>query len=594
MKSSFAVMGSIWVGTLSLAALSAFAAQPQTPPTTRSDDAKLMALADDYFDSFYFPTNPTTATTDGIHRYDERLEIYTRSGINAQIKTLKAYETRFAAVKPATLSEQLAGDRELLLSNIRSSLLTLQTLRPWEKNADSYSSGITASAYAVMQRKFAAPNERLRLLIAREKLMPAVFEAARRNLRNPPLIYTQIALEQMPGIVGFFQNDLPAAFNEADDSALQIEFAKSNAAVIAALKDYAAWLKDYLLPHSHGDFRLGAATFSAKLRYDEMVNTPLDKLLVLGFANLRDNQQEFARVAKLYDPTRTPLQVLQELSADHPAPSKLLDAFDATFAGLVKFIDAKKIITIPAAARPILRETPPFLRATTFASMDTPGPYESVAKEAYFDVTLPDPGWDAAKTEGFMAQFNYPVINNVTVHEAYPGHYIQFLWMHRIDDRVRKLLGANTNAEGWAHYCEQMILDEGYGDPGVGAKDTRESQLLRLGQLQDALLRNARFIVGIKLHTGQMTLDQAIDFFVKEGYQSREVGEVETKRGTSDPTYLYYTLGKLQILKLRSDLKAREGSSFTLQSFHDRFMQQGFPPLKIVRKALLHDDSPTL
>jgi uncharacterized protein (DUF885 family) len=226
--------------------------------------------------------------------------------------------------------------------------------------------------------------------------------------------------------------------------------------------------------------------------------------------------------------------------------------------------------------------------------MDTPGPFETVAKEAYFNVTLPDPAWDAARTAGFMAQFNYPVISNVVVHEAYPGHYIQFLWIQRLDDRVRKLLGASSNDEGWAHYCEQMMLDEGYGQPGVGAADERESKLLRLGQLQDALLRNARFIVGIRLHTGQMTMEQAIDFFVKEGYQSREVGEIETKRGTSDPTYLYYTLGKLQILKLRSDLQARQGAAFRLKEFHDAFMQQGFPPIKLVRRALLQDDSPTL
>jgi uncharacterized protein (DUF885 family) len=186
------------------------------------------------------------------------------------------------------------------------------------------------------------------------------------------------------------------------------------------------------------------------------------------------------------------------------------------------------------------------------------------------------------------------VISNVVVHEAYPGHYIQFLWMHQVNDRVRKQFGASSNAEGWAHYCEQMMLDEGYGKPGVGAKDEHESLLLKLGQLQDALLRNARYIVAIKLHTGQMTIEQAIDYFVREGYQSREVGEVETKRGTSDPTYLYYTLGKLQILKLRADLQVRDGSAFRLKDFHDAFMQQGFPPIKLVRRALMRDDSPTL
>jgi uncharacterized protein (DUF885 family) len=216
-----------------------------------------------------------------------------------------------------------------------------------------------------------------------------------------------------------------------------------------------------------------------------------------------------------------------------------------------------------------------------------------VAKEAYLNVTLPDPSWSKQHTDEFMAQFSYPVINSVATHEAYPGHYIQFLWMHHLDDRVRKLLGANTNVEGWAHYCEQMMLDEGLAQY-LYPNDRRQQLLLRLGQLQDALLRNARFVVGIKLHTGQMTMDQAIDFFVKEGYQSRAVGEVETKRGTSDPTYLYYTLGKLEIQKLRADLQAKQGKDFNLERFHDAFMQQGFAPIAIVRKAMLHDDSPVL
>jgi uncharacterized protein (DUF885 family) len=363
---------------------------------------------------------------------------------------------------------------------------------------------------------------------------------------------------------------------------------------VAALKDYAAWTEKELLPRSHGDFRLGERTFRAKLSYDEMVDTPLDRLLAIGTADLRHNQAEFARIAHELEPAKSTQQVLQELAARSPDPSHLLENFRATFDGLIAFIESHRIITIPSTVRPIVRETPPFMRATTFASMDTPGPFEPTATEAYFNVTLPEPGWSAERVRGFMAGFSYPLISNIAVHEAYPGHYVQFLWMHRVDDRVRKLIGASSNAEGWAHYCEQMMLDEGYGQPGTGAKSERDAQFMRLGQLQDALLRDARYLVAIQMHTGSMTLEQAQQLFVKEGYQSAEVAEVEAKRGTSDPTYLYYTLGKLQILKLRADLKAREGSAFRLEDFHDAFMRQGFPPIKVVRRALLHDDSPTL
>lgn len=245
--------------------------------------------------------------------------------------------------------------------------------------------------------------------------------------------------------------------------------------------------------------------------------------------------------------------------------------------------------------QPVLEETPPFMRATTQASMDSPGPFEKHSTTAYFNVTLPEKGWTPQRVSEYMAAFNVGTVVSTSVHEAFPGHYVQFLWVNHTDlSRVRKLITANTNVEGWAHYCEQMMLDEGYGQPGTGAKDAREAKLIRLGQLQDALLRDARFVVGIKMHTQGMTLDQAREFFVNEGYQSPAIADVETKRGTSDPTYLYYTLGKLEIMKLRADVRKKEGAGFSLEKFHDDFMRQGGAPIKIVRRAMLGDNSPVL
>jgi len=445
-----------------------------------------------------------------------------------------------------------------------------------------------------MERKFASPEERLRSLIAREKLMPRTLAEARENLKNPSQVYTDIAIEQLPGIISFFEHDVPLAFADAKDDGLNKEFAATNAAVIAALNEYQSWLKADLRPQSHGSFRIGADTFSKKLAYEEMVDTPLDKLLAVGYADLNKNKTEFNRIAKELEPGKEPRAVLEELGQNHPAPDKLLQSFRDTFNGLIAFIRARNIVTIPSDVRPTLEETPPFMRATTFASMDTPGPFEQHATEAYFNVTLPDPSMTSAEVEDYMHAFNVGTVISTAVHEAYPGHYVQFLWVPRAPSRVRKLLGANSNAEGWAHYCEQMMLDEGYGQPGAGAKTEREAKFLRLGQLQDALLRDSRFIVGIKMHTADMSFEDAISFFEKEGYQSHQTGVVETKRGTADPTYLYYTLGKLEIMKLRDDMRKKEGAAFSLQKFHDAFLRQGFPPIKIVRQAMLGDDSPTL
>jgi uncharacterized protein (DUF885 family) len=553
-------------------------------------------VSDDYFDQVYFHYGPTNGTLAGYHQYDAQLEDYSRKNIDAEITALKNFEKRVEAIHPDAAAADFVprSDREIVLANIRSQLLTLETIRPWEKNADNYSSTCANGAFVLMERKFASPDERLRSLVAREKQMPSMLADARVNLKNPPRIYTEIAIEQLPDIVSFFEHDVPLAFADAKDPALKAEFAQTNAAVIAALNGYLGWLKTDLLPNSNGDFRIGADAFSKKLEYDEMVDLPLDKLLEIAWADLHKNQEHFKQVAKELEPDKTPGAVLEELGENHPAPDQLLNTFRGTFDGLVSFIREHHIVTIPSDVRPIVEETPPFMRATTQASMDTPGPFEKNATEAYFNVTLPDPSMTPAQVDGYMHSFNVGTVISTAVHEAYPGHYIQFLWLPQAPSRVRKLLGANTDIEGWAHYTEQMMLDEGYGQPGAGAKDERESKFLRLGQLQDALLRNARFIVGIQMHTGKMSFDEAVAFFQKEGYQSKETAAVETKRGAGDPTYLYYTLGKLEIMKLREDMKKKQGAAFSLEEFHNNFLKQGFPPIKIVREALMGDDSPTL
>ena len=566
-------------------------------------------LEDQFFTDVYFKFSPTAGTADGLHQYDTQLEDYSAAGVAREVAALHDFEKKVEAIDPAALDAPVAGDREILLNNIHSELLELEVIRGWEKNPDNYSSGITNSAFVIMERAYAPADTRLRALVEREKLMPQALEEARKNLKNPPKIFTEIALEQIDGDVSFFQNDVPSAFfsgadgeEVATDKDTKAEFAKTNAAVIAALKSYADWMKTDLLPRSNGDFRLGADTFEKKLQYDEMVDLPLSRLLEIAMDDLHKNQAEAARVAKEIDPAKTLQQEMDELQKMYPPPDQLLNAFHDQFNLLISFINTNHIITIPGTVQPTLEDTPPFMRATTFASMDAPGPFETHSKKAYFNVTLPEKDWTPEHIAGHMAQFNIGTIVSTSVHEAYPGHYVQFLWTPQFGSKIRKVLGANTNIEGWAHYCEQMMLDEGYAAAPAGAtpEQVRKAKLIRLGQLMDALLRDARFVNSIKLHTGEgepggkWTLEQAEDFFVNQGYQTRAIAEVETKRGTGDPTYLYYTLGKLEIMKLREDYKKKMGAAYTLQGFHDNFMRQGFAPIKVIRKAMLGNDSPVL
>ena len=567
-------------------------ARAQSPATA---DSEFVNLADQYFDQYYFPFNPTSGTNVGFHQYDSQLEDYSRSGINRQIALLKKFEQQVDRIDPAKLSLQESTDRQLVLDDVRSRLLTLEEIRPWEKNPDYYSSGITVSVFTIMERKFAPADQRLKSLTAREKLIPAVFDAARQNLKNSPSVYVDVALEQLPGIIRFFQNDVPAAFQDAKDPGVLADFRAANQKVIDALGQYQNFVEKELKPKAHGDFRIGAENFRKKLLYDEDVDIPLDRLIEIGMANLRQNQQSFREVGRQIDPSKTPQQILEEIGSDHPAPAALLQTFRDMLGGLRAYVEDHHIVGVPSQVMPIVEETPPFMRALTFASMDTPGPYEMVAKEAYFNVTLPESSWTPKQVEEHMHGFNRGTLVSTAVHEVFPGHYVQFLWLFSAPTKVRKLLGCSSNAEGWAHYSEQMMLDEGFGrTPGTDLSHDTAFLKLRLGQLQDALLRNARYIVGLQMHSGKMTFDQGVQFFEKEGYQSHENSLRETKRGTSDPTYLYYTLGKLEILKLREDYKKKTGPNFSLEDFHNKFLQQGFQPVKLIRRAMLGDDSPAL
>lgn len=544
-------------------------------------------LGDEFLDQLY-SFHPTGATGDGLHQHDAELEDYSQAGVDAEIAGLKQMRAKVEAFSEQGLDPEAQIDRRLVLGYIDNRLLSLEEIRGWEKNPDIYQSGITNSVFVIMARNYAPQEERLKSVIARERKMPAVFAAARANLKNPPRIYTEIALQQTPGLISFFDHDVPLAFDKVDkvkDEKLLAEFKTANATVISALTDYQKWLKEDLLPRSTGDYRIGAENYRKKLLYQEGVDIPLDRLLEIGMANLRANQEWFKRTAAEIDPKGDPQEILKQMQHDHPAPDKLLRTYGDLLDGLRDFIIKNKIMTVPSQQKPMMEETPPFARATTFASMDTPGAFETKATEAFFNVTLPEASWSKEEVEGHMAGNSRGVMLAVAIHEVWPGHFMQYVWMPLFPTKLRKVLGCNTSTEGWAHYTEQMMLDQ-----HVANDDPK----MRLGQLQDALLRNARYIVGIKMHTGQMTYDQAVDFFMKEGYQTRSISERETKRGTGDPTYLVYTLGKLQIMKLREDYKKKMGDKFTLEDFHDNFMKHGLIPIREVRKLMLGDDLPAL
>ena len=537
------------------------------------------------FDAYY-RANPTAATDLGLHQYDGQLEDYSRAAIDREVADIGRQIATLSAVDPGTLSTDDRLDREWLLGWLEGRRLYLTEVRTWARDPDYYASGIANSAFSLIKRDYAPAEQRMRSMIERARAMPAALAAARANLADPPRVYVEIAIEQIDGTRELFRTAVVDAFAEVKDAGLQAELKAANDAVIAALDDYKAWLQKDVLPNAKGQYAWGTDLYSRMLRATELVDTPLPQLLEIAEQDLKRNQAAFVETARRIDPDRTPLEVLADVQRDHPPPDQLLSTTQDSLDALGRFMTDRRIVTIPPGSPPAqVRETPPFMRATTTASMDTPGPFEQKKMRGYYNMTPPDPSWTKEQIEEFMTVWYYAAISNTSVHEVWPGHYLQFLYTPQYPTMPRKAIYSNANVEGWAHYTEEMVIDEGWK-----SDDPR----YRLAQLQDALLRDARFIVGIRMHTQGMSTAEAEDFFVDEGYQPRPVAEIETKRGTSDALYGYYTLGKLAILKLRDDYRRVRGDAYSLGEFHDRFLEVGPLPLPLVRERMLGNRSPLL
>jgi uncharacterized protein (DUF885 family) len=569
---------------LSGVVISGCAGPQQSPPAAGSGDAAFGQLATAVLEDHY-KRNPIEATDLGIHKYDDQLSDLSEAALRAESAALKDFRSRLAAIDPATLTLNSELDREELIHSMDAQVLAIDTIKMWAKDPDTYSGDLTNAAYVIMKRNYAPAADRLKALIAREKKLPLALEEARKNLTNPVRIYTEIAIEQIDGNISFFKNDVPAAFAEVTDKALLDEFKQTNGQVMAALGSYKTFLQKELLPKATGSFAYGDDTYLESLSAREAVELPLDRLLQIAEADRQKNEDALQATLKQIDPTKPADRVMASLQLDHPPASKLLQTTQETLDSIRQFIIDHHIITIPASDPASVKETPPFMRSTTSASMDTPGPFETAKLQAFYNMTLPDPRRPRAEQDDYMRNWYYAMTSNVSVHEVYPGHYIQFLYAKTFPSDVRKVFGANTNIEGWAHYCEQMMLDEGFhaGEPKY-----------RLAQLQDALLRDVRFIVGIKMHTQGMTVDEGTKLFETQAYQPHPVAVQEAKRGTSDALYGYYTLGKLMILKLRDDYKAKMGPQYSLQGFHDAFIKLGPLPLPLIRKAMLGESGSLL
>ncbi len=545
----------------------------------------LRGFVDAYLEE-HFRRSPLAATSAGVHTYDGELRNFRPEERAANLAYLK---DRLAAlpkaVDRAALPPLDSADYDILENHLRSRILELEVVRTWERNPNTYLGFASSAVFQLINRDFSPLEKRMGSAVKRMGVVPAVFAAAQATLQNPPRLWTEIALEQVRGTRALYAQTLPQAFAPVKDAALQEAFKKEQARCLEAIDAYAHFLKEDLLPRSKGEFAIGEEAYRKKLQYDEGVTESIDSLLAWGRAEMKRSQEQFHEVAERLAPGKAPMDVYRELGKDHPAPAELVATTTATLEDIRQFLIDRRIITVPSEVRAQVAETPSFNRALSFASMSTPGPFESKATEAYYYVTPPDPAWSAEQTTQHMSFYNRYALPLVSIHEAYPGHYVQFLWTNRVESKVRKLMGSGSFSEGWGLYTEQMMLDEGYGGTG------RQADRLRLNQLALYLQRLARYVAGLSLHTRGMTYEQAVRLFEEEAYMTRINAEREARRGTSDPTYLVYALGKKLLMELREDAKAQWGKDFTLQRFHDQVVSYGYPPVPIVRRLMLGEDS---
>jgi uncharacterized protein (DUF885 family) len=549
--------------------------------TSPNDSATFAAFENDYWNA-WLRANPTYATGIGIHDYDAQVEDLSADAVNRRVADLQAFEKRLDALNTAGNI-----DAEILKSAIQAELIELTEVKGWKNNPMGYA-GLPGSAIDVlMKRDFAPRSQRLEAVIARTRQVPAILAAMKKNVENPPREFTDLAIRMSEGSVGFFKDTVPAWAKDAagGNDALWKRFDEANQAAIAAMQDAARWLKSDQLPRSKGSYAIGAELFAKKLKSEEMVDLPLDRVLSIGEANLRKDYNDFVETARKIDPKKTPAQVMAMISDDHPPETDLIPATRRTLASIRQFLVDKKIIDLPNDRLPKVEETPPYARSGSFASMDTPGAYETKATEAFYYVTPVEKEWDRKHKEEHLRLYNKPVMDVITIHEVFPGHFTQFIYAPKFPTRTRKLYSSSSNAEGWAHYAEQMMLEEGFGngDPKV-----------RLAQLSEALLRDCRYVVGIKLHTQGMTVEQGAKVFVEKGFQEPANAYEESRRGAYNPTYLYYTLGKLQVYKLREDYRKAKGADFSLTRFHTDFVKQGAIPIKLIRRILLGSEGDSL
>ncbi len=548
-----------------------------TRPSMPEPSEPLAHFVEDYLDWLH-ENYPTEAAADGIHLHDDLLEDLGRDAIDGRCRDLGGWARRLDGIGEDALTPTEAIECRMLGDQIRARLFDLEEVRDWERNPLVYAETLATSLAGQVLFAYTGLPNRARRVGSKLRQVPRLVASLEKNIQEAPGLFTKVGIESLRGLVTFIDRDLPRAFRDLDDLHLLGDLADASTEATAALGGCLERLRARA-PQSRASFRLGRQRFERKLRLEDGIDVPADRLLDVARRELAATQQEFERVAS--EIHRDPREAWRQTKQRHPSADELMPTAARQVEALRTFLERKRIVTIPPHAGVTVRPTPDFYR-WTFASLWTPGPFEPSPPPAYYYLTNVDPTWDERRQQAHLRDLNHAALWSISTHEVFPGHFLHFEHLRHVAAPLRKsnFFAATSFVEGWAHYAEQMVLEEGFerGDPEI-----------RLGQLAEALVRLARTVVGIQLHTEDLSVEQGVRFFRDVAYLEEGSARTEAERGTYDPSYVLYALGKQMLLKLRSDFADEVGGDFTLQRFHDTLLGQGSMPFWMHR-ALMRTD----
>jgi len=545
----------------------------------------LSSVVDEYLEAFA-RRHPSIAAGNGIHAYDSRLEDFSAASIATEVADLKAWRLRLRGVDPDHLTADERVDQRILDGIIDGWLLDLEKVRTWQRNPVVYVSAISDGVHTLMVMGAAPAPARARQIVSKLAQVRGLLAAARANITNPPPLFVERGAAAARGAATLLREDLPRAFPSLDDPTLRGDLALAARQAASALDDYAAYLEKECLPRATGSFVIGRAALEARYRAEEMIDLSTDRLRAIGERELARVQAEFRASAERMAPGADPQAAWESVLADHPAPGQLVGAARTAVDDLLAFGRSKRLLDLPPHDPVVVAAAPPF--DLGLASMHASPPLEARPVKSYYYLTDARPDWPPARQDAWLRKFNYATLSDVSAHEVYPGHFAHSLFMRQTPGKIRRIwIGLNpfpqpsSGQDGWAHYAEQLVIDEGFH-----ADDPRYA----LAQLSEALTRICRLLAGIGVHADGWTIDRAASLFEREAHLPGPAARQEAERASYDPTYGGYFLGKLALLKLRQDVRRREGSAFDLRAFHERVLTVGIAPWWAHRQLLLPGD----